>query len=87
MKWFRFFRVSFRYLAGKRVDLSERDASIIWRDSLMPVGADSVFGKKRDGSFSQELVLKAATGKNDPRLFRFPGNGQNNLSQRVMESC
>ena len=56
------------FLPQRGDGLAQRDAAVVWRNSLVPIGAKAFFLQAPDGAFGQIAVLEAAAGKDDAWL-------------------
>ena len=66
-------------------DLAQGDATVVWRNPLVPIGAKARFLQALYGALGQVTVLEAAAGKGDARLAYLPRDGNNGSGKRIME--
>ena len=67
-------------------DLAKRDAAVVGRNALVPIGAKTFFLQTLDGTLRQVTVLKAAAGQDDSLLADPLRNSNDGLGQSIVET-
>jgi hypothetical protein len=75
-----------RGLTERGDDLAERDAAVVRRNALVPIGAKTFFLQTLDGTLRQATVLKAAAGQDDSLLADPLRNSNDGLGQSIVKA-
>src|SRR5262245_43560725 len=69
----------------RRDYLSQRDAAVIRRDALMPVGSKAFISQTSDGAFGQIFILKTSAGQRHSLFAHAPRDSDDHLGKSIVK--